>query len=160
MTTPTTHSTHTHRRSISTGAAPAAPLAGAALQIAHGPPAAAARLLRPTPPDTSQTGQPAHVLSPSPPTSDPQLRWLPAEVAVYTRQDGPHASYIAWRNPDGTTSLLALATRRILDIHPPPDPPAAARAIADAAEAHLRRPPIHKPDQPSRPPADHPDQPA
>lgn len=105
-----------------------------ALALAHGPPTAAARLLRPPPPEAgTETGQPyPHT------TGDGQLRWLPAEVAVYTRSDGPHASYIAWANPDGTHSLLALSTRRILDTATQAD----ARSIADAAESHLGRPPI------------------
>ena len=106
-----------------------------AAPLTSGPPAEAARLLRPTPPGT-ETGPPVPV--PHPQTTDSQLRWLPAHAAVYHRQDGPHASYIAWANPDGTAAVLALATRRIVDATSLAD----ARRIADAAEANLARPPI------------------
>lgn len=97
--------------------------------LVAGPPSDAARLLRPPlPPE----GGP---LPFSPATTDSQLRWVPAEAAVYFRQDGTHASYIVWENPDGTASVAALATRRVLDT----DDIAAARAIASACEENLGR---------------------
>ena len=106
-----------------------------AAPLTSGPPTEAARLLRPTPPGT-ETGPPVPV--PPPQTTDSQLRWLPAQVAVYDREDGTHASYIAWATPDGTASVLALATRRIADTVSLAD----AMRIADAAETNLARPPI------------------
>ena len=53
---------------------------------------------------------------PYPLTTDARLTWMPAEVAVYRRQDGLHATFILWDadDPKPTWELLDLRSGEVM----------------------------------------------